>query len=105
MKSLNIQRRALHDMEEARVYYRVEAPHVVAEFADEIDDALLMLQRHPKSGSPRWGLAMNMAGLRTWPLSQFPYMIFYFERNKHLDIVRVLHQSSDIIEHLKNKIS
>jgi toxin ParE1/3/4 len=105
MKALNIQRRAMRDIEDARDFYRIGAPHVVLEFASEVDAALLTLQRQPKVGSPRWGLAMNMAGLRTWPLSQFPYMIFYFERNKQLDIVRVLHQSSDIIEHLKNKAS
>jgi toxin ParE1/3/4 len=101
MKAVIIQRRALHDIEDARGYYLREAPHVVAEFASEIDTALLMLQTQPKMGSPRWGLAMGLAGLRTWPLAQFPYMIFYFDRIKHLEVVRVLHQASDIPQHLK----
>ena len=101
MKTLDIKRRALRDIEDARAYYRTEAPHMVVEFAGQIDTALLILQRQPKAGSPRWGLATKMAGLRTWPLSQFPYMILYFERSKQLDIVRVLHQASDIPQHLK----
>lgn len=101
MKALDIKRRALHDIEDARAYYLAEAPHMVAAFATEVDAALLTLQRQPKAGSPRWGLASKMAGLRTWPLTQFPYMIFYFERSKQLDIVRFMHQASDIIQHLK----
>jgi toxin ParE1/3/4 len=102
MKTAVVQRRAMRDIEDARSYYNKEAPHMVTEFALQVDAALLMLQQQSKAGSPRWGLAMNMAGLRSWPLTQFPYMVFYFDRSKHIEVVRVLHQASDIPQHLQN---
>jgi toxin ParE1/3/4 len=100
MKPLIVLRRAMRDIETARDYYHAEAPHMVTDFAEQIDAALLTLQTQPKIGSPRWGLATKMAGLRTWPLTQFPYMIFYFDRSKQIEVVRVLHQASDIPQHL-----
>jgi toxin ParE1/3/4 len=103
MKPLVIQRRALRDMEAARDFYLADASHMVQDFASQIDAALLMLQKQPKIGSPRWGLATKMAGLRTWPLTQFPYTILYFDRSKHIEVTRLLHQASDIPQHLKNK--
>jgi toxin ParE1/3/4 len=101
MKALVIQRRALHDMEQARTYYEEHALHMVPDLARELDAALLHLQRNPGTGSPRWGLLLGLAGLRVWRLSQFPYVIFYFDHPHKIEVVRVLHQSSDIPKHLE----
>jgi toxin ParE1/3/4 len=101
MKPLVIQRRALHDMEQARTYYEKHIPHVVPELARELDTALLHLQRNPVTGSPRWGLQLGLAGLRVWRLSQFPYAIFYFDHPQKIEVVRVLHQASDIPKYLE----
>jgi toxin ParE1/3/4 len=91
MKPVMVQGARDHDCE--------EVPHMVSEFATEVDAALLTLQKQPKIGSSRWGLATKMTGLRTWPLTQFPNMVFYFDRSKHIEVVRILHQSSDIPQH------
>lgn len=39
---------------------------------------------------------LNIPGLRFWPLTRFPYLVFYVERDDHIDIWRVLHEQRDI---------
>jgi toxin ParE1/3/4 len=38
----------------------------------------------------------NLPGLRFWPLTCDPYLIFYIERPQHIDVWRVLHGQRDI---------
>ncbi len=102
MKPLVIQRRALRDMEQARTYYEKHAVHMVISLVCELDAALLHLQRNPGTGSPRWGLQLGLACLRVWRLEQFPYLIFYFDHPRRIDVVRVLHQSTNIPQHLEH---
>jgi toxin ParE1/3/4 len=102
MKPLVIQRRALRDMEQARTYYEEHAVHMVINLVCELDAALLHLQRNPGTGSPRWGLQLGLAGLRVWRFDQFPYLIFYFDHPRKIEVVRVLHQSKNIPQHLEH---
>jgi toxin ParE1/3/4 len=37
-----------------------------------------------------------LAGLHVWPLSRYPYLVFYVERADHIDVWRVLHGHRDI---------
>ena len=101
MKRLIVQRRAMRDMTDARDYYKHEAPHMVADFAQTLDLELLHLRRNPATGSPRYGLQLRMAGLRSWSLKRFPYVIFYTTHADHIEVLRVLHQASDIPSHLE----
>lgn len=101
MKPLNVQRRALRDMVDARAFYLQEAPHMVADLARRLDDALLHIQQYPATGSPRYSLKLGVAGLRSWPVNQFPYVIFYRTENARINVLRVLHQNSDIPAHLQ----
>ena len=100
MKRLVVQRRAMRDLEAARAYYQEQAPHMVGDFARQVDAEFLHLQRNPGTGSPRYGLLVGMPGLRSWPLTQFTYLIFYFDRDQQIVIARVLHQARDIPNHL-----
>lgn len=100
MKRLVIQRRAMRDLDAARAYYRDQAPHMLAPFALDVDAALQHVQRHPGTGSPRHGLQLGMAGLRSWLLRQFPYIVFYIELNDRIVVARILHQASDIPQHM-----
>jgi toxin ParE1/3/4 len=34
--------------------------------------------------------------LRSWPLTRFPYLVFYFERDDCVDVWRVLQAQRDI---------
>ena len=37
---------------------------------------------------------------RFWPLSRFPYLVFYIEREDHIDVWRVLHAQRDVASFL-----
>jgi toxin ParE1/3/4 len=102
MKTLDVRRRALRDMVDARAYYQQEAPHMVPEFARRVDEALLHLQSHPGTGSPRYGLQLGITDLRSWAVSQFPYIIFYRSAGTRIRVLRVLHQASQIPAHLQH---
>lgn len=35
-------------------------------------------------------------GLRFWKLSDFPYLVFYIERENRIDVLRILHAQRDV---------
>jgi toxin ParE1/3/4 len=39
---------------------------------------------------------LGLADLRCWPIDRYPYLVFYVERDDHVDVWRVLHQQRDI---------
>lgn len=40
---------------------------------------------------PRYAHELNLPGLRTWPLTRYPHLVFYIEHPDHVDVWRVLH--------------
>lgn len=52
--------------------------------------------RNPATGSPRHAHELNLPGLRAWPLTRYPHLVFYVERPDHIDVWRVLHGQRDI---------
>ena len=69
------------DVEEAIAHYLEEgtAPAALG-FIDALERAYVQIGRHPASGSPRYGLELNLPGLRCWPLARYPHLVFYVER-------------------------
>ena len=101
MKRLVRRAQATEDLELAFEYYFDVAEIAVAErFRDEIDVAIAHIAQHPGTGSPRYSRFVSGLEIRFWTLNKFPYSIFYFERDDFVEILRVLHQSSDIPVHL-----
>lgn len=89
--------RARLDIEEAVEWYRDEADaNTALRFIDVLEATLRQVGRHPKTGSPRYAVELELPGLRSLPLSGFPQMIFYVERADHVDVWRVLHGHRDI---------
>jgi len=39
---------------------------------------------------------LNLPGVRFWPLTRHPYLVFYVERDDHIDVWRVLHGRRDV---------
>jgi len=88
---------ASKDVEEAIDHYLVEATAKVAlGFVDELEKAYAHIARFPASGSPRYAHQLGLADLRFWPLGRYPYLVFYVERDEHIDVWRVLHEQRDI---------
>jgi toxin ParE1/3/4 len=91
------------DMVATHDYYLEQAGADVADrFVMNAEDALTHICRQSGTGSLRYSEGEALAGLRFWPLTGFPYLLFYFERDHAIDVVRLLHQSSDIPRHLEH---
>lgn len=88
---------AVRDVDEALGHHLTEAPTAAAlGFIDALEVAYAHIGRLPATGSPRYAQALNLPGLRCWPLPSYPYLVFYLERQDHIDVWRVLHIKRDI---------
>lgn len=86
------------DLHAEIVYYRKQVGKLIAnQLAGAADDALQHLQQNPGTGSPRIGQILEIPGLRSWRVSSFPLIWFYFEREDYLDVVRLLGERQDIM--------
>ena len=97
MKPARLRPTARDDRREAVRYYRQNASIDVARrLIVAIKSDLGTLQTHPSIGSPGIGAELGLEGMRAWTVSGFPLVLFYFEREDHLDVVRILGQRQDI---------
>ena len=88
---------ANRDVDEAIAYYLSEdAGPAALDFIDALERAYAHIGRHPGTGSPRHAHELNLPGLRVWPLTRYPYLVFYVDRPDHVDVWRVLHAQRDI---------
>lgn len=88
---------AQRDIDEAVEYYLGQsAVQAALGFIDALEQAFGHLGRHPASGSPRYAHELDLPGLRCWPLTGYPYLLFYVEQSNHIDLWRVLHGQRDI---------
>jgi toxin ParE1/3/4 len=88
---------ALEDIEQALDHYLAEGGETVAlGFIDALEKAYDHISRQPASGSPRYAHGLNLAGLRFWPLTRYPYLVFYFDAASGVDVWRVLQAQRDI---------
>jgi toxin ParE1/3/4 len=88
---------ANRDVDEAIEHYLSEdAAEAALGFIDALERAYTHISRHPSSGSPRYAHELNLPGLRSWPLTRYPYLVFYMEQSDHVDVWRVLHSHRDI---------
>lgn len=85
------------DVDEAVAYYLSEAGEAVAlGFVEALEKAYGRIGRHSATDSSRYAHELNLPGLRAWPLTRYPHLVFYVERSDHIDVWRVLHGQRDI---------
>ena len=88
---------AHQDVEAAIDHYISEnAEKAALGFVDALEAAYAHVARHPATGSPRYAQVLNIPGLRSWPLTRYPHLVFYMEREDHIDVWRVRHGARDI---------
>ena len=105
MKPAFIRPQARADLRAEIFYYRKHAGNSIASrLVDAADDALRHLQQNPGTGSPRIGQILDVSGLRSWHVSGFPLIWFYFVRKDCLDVVRLLGERQDILSILNAKL-
>ena len=101
MKSYQLDAAAEADVIAAHAYYLDHANADIADgFLESLDDAFAHIGHNPGTGSLRYAFAGTSESLRFWTLGRFPYAVFYIERTTLIEVVRVLHQASDIPAHL-----
>jgi toxin ParE1/3/4 len=85
------------DIDEIVAYYLGESAEQAAlGFIDALENAYAHIGCYPATGSPRYAHELNLPGLRFWPLTRYPYLVFYVERPDHIDVWRVLHGTRNI---------
>lgn len=79
-------------------YCRIEAgARVAAKLVDALKTALQTLQQQPGIGSPVLGRELGITELRTWLVDGFPLSFWYFERETHIDVARLVGQRQDAL--------
>lgn len=99
MKSKPVVPRVLanRDVEEAIAHYLdQDAEPAALGFIDALEQAYAHISRHATTGSPRYAHELNLPGLRFWPLTRYPHLVFYIEMDYHIDVWRVLHGQRDV---------
>ena len=88
---------ANRDVEEAIAYCLDEdAEQAALGFIDALEQAYARIGRHPGTGSLRCAHELNLPGLRCWPLTRYPHLVFYVDRADHINVWRVRHGQRDI---------
>lgn len=97
MKPAVLRPQALRDQQGEARYYRGEAgTRVAVRLVKATSAALDQIELEPGIGSPVLGSSLGIPGLRTWQVKKFPLLWFYFERDDHLDVVRLLGERQDV---------
>ena len=88
---------ANRDIDEAIEHYLSEgAVQAALGFIDALEQAYAHIRRYPATGSPRYSHELDLPGLRCWRLPRYPFLVFYIEREDHIDVWRVLHGQRDV---------
>jgi toxin ParE1/3/4 len=85
------------DVDNAIDHYLAEAgPEVALGFIDALERTYAAIGELPGIGSPRWAHKLNLPGLRSWRIQDYPWLVFYVEGEAIIDVWRVLHAKRDI---------
>ncbi|SAL62916.1 Plasmid stabilization system protein [Caballeronia arvi] len=97
--------RARQDVESEIDYYLLEegSERAALGFIAAVEDAYLRLGRNPSVGSPRYAYELDLPGLRSWPLKRYPHLVFYVDRDDHVEIWRVINGARDLPAWLLNE--
>ena len=93
---------ALQDVDDAVAYLlQQQATDAALNLIDSLEAAFTYISKNAATNSTRYAHALDLPGLRTWPLTGYPYLIFYVEQDAHIDVWRLLHMSRDIPQELQ----
>jgi len=96
-KPVVLRRPAEDDIDAAIAYYLNEAgADTAAGFVQQLEESTERISQRPASGIPRYAHELHIADLRYRSMKGFPYLIFYIEKERYIEIGRVLHSSRDI---------
>lgn len=91
------------DVDAAVDHYVAEAgPEVALGFIDALERTYSAIGEAPAIGSPRWAHELNLPGLLSRRVKDYPWLVFYVEAEASVDVWRVLHAKRDIPVWMEN---
>lgn len=85
------------DIDNYANYIAKDDVNAALRFFDEVQFAYEKIAEFPAIGSLRYSHIHLLNNVRVWAISKFDsHIIFYVERENHIDVIRVLHSSMDI---------
>jgi toxin ParE1/3/4 len=97
VKPARLRAQAKADLSDVSFHYALEGGERLGRACLNLAlDALDLLATQPAMGSLRWAQPAEQPPLRAWRVKRFPVLWFYFEREDHLDVVRLLGERQDI---------
>ncbi len=103
MRAIRLRPRAEREIDQAAAYYARSDIDTALRLYDVVDHALELLADNPAMGTRRYAHLLPGVLLRMWPLQRFPYIIFYLDVPRTLDVLRFLHAHRDIPAALKEE--
>lgn len=65
-------------------------------FIAALQNAFIFIGDYPGAGSLRYAYELDLPGLRAHRVKDYPYLVFYLEREDRIDVWCVLHARKDI---------
>ena len=88
------------DVNDAISYDASHSEQATLGLIDELERTYKLISAQPRIGSPRYGYELALPDLLFQKLDRYPYIIFDYRQEDHIDIWRVLHEKRDIPAHL-----
>ena len=96
-KRIIIQPKASQDLDDHFAYIAENNFEAALQFFDSARSTIAQLAKMPGIGSPYSTKNPRLQGLRKWAVKDFrKYLIFYFERDNAIEVVRILYAARDI---------
>ncbi|ANE58057.1 MULTISPECIES: type II toxin-antitoxin system RelE/ParE family toxin [Methylomonas] len=78
-------------------YIARDNPHAALRFLEATQQTFDRIREQPGIGSRRYAHLPMLSGLRFWPVEGFEkHLVFYLERENHIDVLRVLHSARNV---------
>jgi toxin ParE1/3/4 len=88
---------ARRDVDAIAAFIAEDNPEAAFRFLEAIEKSYQTLAEMPEMGAPRPFGGSALAGLRMFPVRDFPtYLVFYRPTEDGIEIVRVLHGARDL---------
>lgn len=87
---------ATADVDKAVAYLATQSLPAAIGFLDAVEQAFALLAERPEMGSSRHVHLLPALHPRMWPITGYPYLVFYVERERAVEVIRVLHSRRDM---------
>ncbi|XVJ60500.1 MAG: type II toxin-antitoxin system RelE/ParE family toxin [Tepidisphaera sp.] len=83
-------------------FIATDRPETAERFAERVLETFSLLAGQPGIGAVWNSRSRTLRGLRRWPVVGFgKFLVFYFVRDDHVEIVRILHSAMSLGRELR----